>query len=99
MTVLSKDTVKLANIAHWDRAHGQFRVLVHGSDTFGALAIMKDAPLPLTHLDTSSERAVVKLGENLHQRLEDEVRRAIARGARQVATGLSLVTHAELASL
>lgn len=99
MNLLSAKTIKLSDVAHWDEARGQYHVLLQGSDTFAALIILKDAPLPLAHLDRSGSRPVVKLGENLHERLEGEVKDAIARGAHQVATGLSLATHAEMAVL
>lgn len=99
MNVMSAKTVKLSEVAHWDEARGQYHVLLQGSDIFAALIIMKDAPLPLAHLDRSGSKPVVKLGENLHQRLEGEVKDAIARGAHQVATGISLATHAEMAAL
>jgi hypothetical protein len=63
------------------------------------LAILRDAPLPLAHLDSSEHDRSTPLGGDLHQRLEDEVNIAIRRGGHQVATGLLLLTPEEMGAL
>jgi hypothetical protein len=94
-----KIPVKLGNDAFWDSKRQYFRVPVEGNPEFAALAILRDAPLPLAHLDSSAHDRSTPLGENLHRRLEDEVNVAIRRGGRQVATGLLLLTPVEMETL
>lgn len=96
MTDMKTETLKLSELAHWDARWGFFHVLLTGSDTFAALIIAKDAPLPMAHLDMSAHRQATALGSDLHRYLEDEVKAAIERNAHQVATGLSLMTHDEM---
>jgi hypothetical protein len=94
-----KSPVTLGNDAFWDSKRQYFRVPVDGNPEFVALAILKDAPLPLAHLDSSEHDRSTPLGEDLHRRLEDEVNVAIRRGGHQVATGLLLLTPMEMGAL
>lgn len=92
-------SVGLDPVAFWDAHRGIFRIRVHHSPTFAELVILKDAPLPLAHLDTSAQNRKTALGSSLQARLEGEVNAAIARGGHQVATGMFLVTPEEKSSL
>ena len=87
--------VGLDPVVSWDADQEIFRVRVHHSPTFAELVILKNAPLPLAHLDTSAHNRKTALGSQLHSRLEAEVNAAIARGGHQVATGIFLVTPEE----
>ncbi len=89
----------LGEAAIWDERQQHFLVPLHGNKTFGALVILKNAPLPLAHLETHEHQRSTPLGPELHQRLEAEVNAAIGRGAHQVATGLSLLTRDEVRAL
>jgi hypothetical protein len=91
--------VGLDPVALWDARQGIFRIRVHHSPTFAELVILKDAPLPLAHLDTSAHNRKAALGPALHNRLEAEVNAAIARGGHQVATGMFLATPEEKSRL
>jgi hypothetical protein len=91
--------VGLDPVALWDARQGIFRIRVHHSPTFAELVILKDAPLPLAHLDTSAHNRKTPLGRALQTRLEAEVNAAIARGGHQVATGMFLVTPEERSRL
>jgi hypothetical protein len=99
MSEPDKSPVTLGNEAFWDSKQQYFRVSVNGNPEFVALAILKDAPLPLAHLDSSEHDRSTPLGDDLHRRLEEEVNVAIRRGGHQVATGLLLLTPAEMGSL
>jgi hypothetical protein len=99
MMHINDSPVQLGDTALYDREADLFRIPLIGHKTFAALLIARNAPLPLTHLSIDEHRQSSKLGVNLHEHLEDEVRAAIGRGARQVATGLALATHEELADL
>jgi len=89
-------SIALDPVAFWDARQEIFTVRVHQSPTFAELVILKDAPLPLAHLDTSAHNRKTALGSRLHTRLEAEVNAAIARGGHQVATGMFLVTPEEI---
>lgn len=96
---INDDPIQLGDTAIYDRGADLFRVPLIGHKTFAALLVARHAPLPLTHLSIDEHRRSSKLGVNLHEHLEAEVRAAISRGAHQVATGLALATHEELADL
>jgi hypothetical protein len=91
--------VGLDPVAFWDARQGVFRIRIHQSPTFAELLILKDAPLPLAHLDTTAHNGKTALGAALHNRLEAEVNAAIARGGHQVATGMFLATPEEKSRL
>jgi hypothetical protein len=85
--------------AYWDSRQGVFRVSVHGSDEFGMMAILPDAPLFMTHLDTSEHNKKTKLGDELQARLQIELATALDRHAHQVGTGITLLTHEQMRQL
>jgi len=96
---LASGPVGLDPVAFWDASRGIFRIRVHHSRMFAELVILRNAPLPLAHLDTSAHNRKTALGTALQARLEAEVNAAIARGGHQVATGMFLVTPDEKSHL
>ncbi len=95
MPAINDSPVQLSDEAYYDAETNVFHVPLIGHKTFAALLIARDAPLPLTHLSVDAHNHTTRLGVNLHQHLEQEVRAAIDRGAYRVATGIALVTHSE----
>ena len=85
--------------ADWDERQGIFRVPIQGSAEFAALAILPDAPLLLSHLDTSEHNRKTLLGEELRARLQVELEEALQRHAHQAGMGVTLLTHDEAQAL
>jgi hypothetical protein len=85
--------------AYWDQRQGLFRVAVHGSAEFASMAILPNAPVLLSHLDTGAHNRQTPLGGELRARLQIELATALERHGHQVATGITLLTHDELKHL
>jgi hypothetical protein len=85
--------------AYWDGKAEAFRVPIHGSREFASMAILPNAPLLLSHLDTSVHNRKTQLGEELRARLQIELAAALERHAHQVSTGITLLTHEQMKAL
>jgi hypothetical protein len=53
----------------------------------------------LGHLDATIHERRIPLGGELRDRLQQEVAATLARNGHQVATGISLLTHAQMEAL
>jgi hypothetical protein len=85
--------------AYWDRAQGIFRVPIHGSAEFAALGILPNAPLLLSHLDTTEHNQRTPLGDELRTHLQVELDAALQRHAHQAGMGVTLLTHEQAKAL
>jgi hypothetical protein len=85
--------------AYWDSRAEAFRVPIHGSPTFASMAILPNAPLLLSHLDTSTHNKKTPLGEELRAHLQIELAAALERHAHQAGTGITLLTHEQMKEL
>jgi hypothetical protein len=85
--------------AYWDSKQEVFRVPIHGSAEFASMAILPNAPLLLTHLDTSQHNKKTPLGEELQAHLQIELASALERHAHQAGTGITLLTHEQMKAL
>src|SRR5689334_13802684 len=85
--------------AYWDGKAEAFRVPIHHSAEFASMAILPNAPLLLSHLDTTAHNRKTPLGEELRARLQIELAAALERHAHQVSTGITLLTHEQAKAL
>jgi len=98
----SKSQVEIPAVddhATWDEKQGVFRVTIDGSSEFAAMAILPNAPLLLSHLDTSTHNKTTALGDELQARLQTELASALDRHGHQVGTGITLLTHEQMNAL